>query len=153
MKVAAPAIKAQRTQHCTPLARWSYFYWLIIVQHAWEIHGGVQGTLRSAALVLHNTQLLHGGREGQVRVIFTLSSSHFVYHSNEKPCSIIHEGSNVLMSPTHGSSRGPSWQPLRPSVSHMMRDKRRAEGGKKQVITSYLHLEKCVSPQRSYFCV
>lgn len=75
-------IKGQWTQHRITLARCGYFYWLIIVQHAWEIHRWVRGTPKSSPLVLHNTQLWMEAGRGQVRVIFLVSPSHFVYHSN-----------------------------------------------------------------------
>lgn len=116
-------IKGQWTQHCIPLARWSYFYSLIIVQYAWKIHRWVHGTPK--ILVLHNSQLcMEAGRgRGQwsFQVILFIIQMKTLFHY---PWG----SSNVLMSLTPGSSFWSELTALRLFMSQMMRDKRQTEG-------------------------
>lgn len=101
MKVAAQPTKRWWTQNCITLARWSYFYWLIIVQHAWETHGWVQATQKSSPLVLHNTQLCMEAGRGRcdwssqcLQVILFIIQMKTLFHY---PWG---SRSNALMSPT-----------------------------------------------------
>lgn len=158
-------IKGRWTQHRIALARWSYFYWLIIVQHAWEIHRWVHGTPKKkkkpCPLVLHNAQLCMGagwGHAGRGRCQWSSQCLQVILFIIQMQ-TLFHypwgSGSNVLMSLTRGRLlvRADSTAPVLVTDDERQKADRGRQKKKKQVITSYLHVHKGDSPQHSYFCV
>lgn len=92
-----PAMKG-RAEHkrCMALARWSYFFWLIIVQHASEIRGWVRGIpkkIRGASFCIIVSFFFFAWRQGGAGASDPRSvSKSFCLSFKCKPCSIIHEG-------------------------------------------------------------
>lgn len=146
-------IKGQWTQHRITLARWSYFSWLIIVQHAWEIQRWVHGTppqKNPHPFVLHNTQLCMGAGRGRcqwssqcLQVILFIIQMTTLFHYPWGSGSVNVPYSWLV-----------SWSELTAPVHVTDDERQKADRGRQtQVITSHLHFHKGDSPQHSYFCV